>query len=299
MRHALSKLLRRAGKRLLSVSQSLSTDAAKQIEHHHGSFSIQLPPGHRLPEYQRANRLYDRFLPTLARHLEPDALVVDVGANCGDTVAAMFEANPALRFLCVEPDPEFFRFLEANVARIRAASGRASIATHRALIGVEVKSADLEGIGGTLHAVARGDGGGLRSVTLDALLQGVTALPRLIKSDVDGFDYDVIHSAQDALRRCHPLLFFECQIDTTAQKEGFERLLAGLADSGYSNWAAFDNFGNPLLRTGDVQALRQLLDYIWRQTQKQSTRTIYYVDILACHRDDVALVDAALEAFLR
>ncbi len=203
-------------------------------------------------------------------------------------------------FFFIEPDPKFFDYLESNVARIRAASARSYITTCKALIGVEMKSADLEGVGGTKHAVARDDGGGMMSVTLDALLQDADGRqPRLIKSDVDGFDYDVILSAQGALRRCHPLLFFECQIDTQQQKDGFERLIAGLADSGYSDWVAFDNFGNLILRTGEAQIVRQLLDYVWRQTQHKSTRTIYYVDILASCRDDAALVGTALEAYLR
>jgi FkbM family methyltransferase len=300
MRQALSKLLRRIARRLQSWSASLAMNTSLEVEYPFRSFSIRLSPGHLLPEYQRVHPLYDRFLPVLASQLEPGSLVIDVGANCGDTLVGMFEANPGLHYLCVEPHPKFFEYLESNVARIRAAGGRPFVATRQALIGVDMKSADLAGVGGTRHAVARDDGGGMKSVTLDALLEDAQGRqPRLIKSDVDGFDYDVIQSAQGALRRCQPLLFFECQVDTLAQKEGFEGLLANLTDIGYTDWAAFDNFGNLVLRTAEVQVLRQLLDYIWRQTQRQSTRTIYYLDILASRRADAALVDAALSAFLR
>src|SRR5215203_6027449 len=75
-----------------------------------GDVEIDLPGNHPLPRYQRDYPLYDRFLPMLVSRLPDTAQIIDVGANCGDTVAAMYAANPRLRYLAIEPDPAFFKY---------------------------------------------------------------------------------------------------------------------------------------------------------------------------------------------
>jgi hypothetical protein len=61
-----------------------------------------------------------------------------------------------------------------------------------------------------------------------------------------------------------------------------------LTPLGYTCWAAFDNFGELVLETGDVGTLHQLLAYVWRQNSGRSTRTVYYFDLLGfaeCQRE--------------
>ena len=55
----------------------------------HAGYQLCLPKDHLLPHYQREHRLYDRFLPFVARALPAGTAAIDVGANCGDTLAAM------------------------------------------------------------------------------------------------------------------------------------------------------------------------------------------------------------------
>lgn len=62
------------------------------------NFDLQIPIDHRLPLYQSQFANYDRFLPHLAKQLDSNDLVIDIGANVGDTVAAMLLENPNLRF---------------------------------------------------------------------------------------------------------------------------------------------------------------------------------------------------------
>ena len=231
-----------------------------------GEVAITLPAGHPLPAYQAEHPLYDRFLPVLAAHLAAGEVAVDVGANCGDTLAAMHAAQPALHYVCVEADPGFFALLEANAARIAAARPDAQITLIQALVGEAIGTATLAGAAGTRHAVADASPGALAAQRLCDLLgdRGIAA-PRLIKSDVDGFDYDVIQSAGALLAEPLPLLFFECQFADQAQRRGYDDLFARLAANGYADWTLFDNFGNPLLRTDRLGDVAQLLDYVARQ----------------------------------
>lgn len=265
-----------------------------------GPVDIVLPPDHMLPTYLRQHPRYDRFLPHLARHLEPSAGVIDVGANCGDTLAAMAVANPALRYLCIEPDPTFDAYLQRNLQALRGAWPELHVQLARALVGLEVKSAALEGSGGTKHAKPNEGGhpGGIAATTLDALVALHRFSPvRLLKSDVDGFDHDVIASAAELLRRDAPLLFFECHFADAAQRAGYERLVPLLVQQGYRHWTVFDNFGEVLLARAHPEQLPELFEYVDRQQRGRSTRTLYYYDVLAATDRDAALAAQAVQAY--
>jgi FkbM family methyltransferase len=252
-----------------------------------------------LPVYQRQHPRYDRFLPHLAAALGAEAAIIDVGANCGDTLAGMVERNPRATYVCIEPDAGFFAFLQDNIARMTASLGQLSVHTVQSLVGKSVGQVTLAGSGGSRHAVvASGVAAGHASATLDSILAALPPVPvKLLKSDVDGFDFDVIDSAAELLSAQQPILFFETQCDNAAQLSGFTRTIAWLETLGYRHWTAFDNFGTIVLRAGDTGPIVQLLDYVWKQNQGQATRTIYYFDVLACTDADVALVERVLDSY--
>jgi hypothetical protein len=162
-----------------------------------------------------------------------------------------------------------------------------------AMVGKEVTNARLAGSGGTKHAVP--GAGAPPTTTLDEIAsKRKWQRVRLLKSDVDGFDYDVINSAAELIRRDGPLLFFECQYFDDVQRSGFERLLRSLGDAGYTRWTVFDNFGEVMLADTFPAQITQLMSYAWRQNQNRATRTVYYYDILAAGPADASLVDRVL-----
>jgi FkbM family methyltransferase len=271
------------------------------MEYKYRNFSIELTEGHALPFYQRQHRNYDRFLPHLAKYLEPGVTVIDVGANCGDSLAGMFDMNSKLNYVCIEPDDAFFASLEKNVSRIKTVFPNAVIHTVKTLAGKSVTNVSLEGIAGTKHAVIGGkDGSGIKARSVDDIIFSIpNSSVRLFKTDTDGFDYDVIESADKILELQHPMVFFECQYADSFQKAGFERMIAWLKTKNYSHWTLFDNFGGLVLRTVDINDVFQLLDYVWRQNQSLTTRTIYYFDILATSDKDEEFVSKLVADFVR
>jgi len=291
-------------KRLLQHINKSTRTVKVGREYTYTDFSITLPPEHLLCAYQRRHRLYDRFLPHLSKCLEPKSTVIDVGANCGDTLAAMYDANRTLMYICIEADERFYEFLKTNVARIEEVNKSASIYLHKALVGKHITNVVLDGSGGTKHAVIgdgriNNDAGGLVSQTLDYLvsLTNPTNIS-LLKSDVDGFDYDVIDSAESIIRSQSPLIFFECQCDTLDQKTAYQKTIARLQAFGYCDWIVFDNFGEIIFQTHEIEHIGQLLDYVWRQSVCRSTRTIYYFDILAVSGKDAGLVRRVVETYM-
>lgn len=267
-----------------------------KLTHRYKDFFIKLPAYHFLPVYQRIHPKYDRFLPHLVKYFPNESSIVDVGANCGDTLAGMVDKNPKLQYICVEPDQDFYDELQSNIYRIKEAHPNLNVVIKKNLVGKSIKNVSLDGFGGTKHAVV--GMGSLMTKSLDEILGEINPTTvRLLKSDVDGFDYDVIDSARKFIESKHPIIFFECQNNFEYQKKGFEGTIAWLKSIGYIDWVLFDNFGELVLRTDNIENVYQLINYVWPQNNRLATRTIYYFDILACVRDDSKLIDLSLSTY--
>lgn len=281
---------------------------------------ILLPPDHLLPVYRNLYRSYDSFLPILCETFSPTEWIIDIGANCGDTVAAILSKNTVASCLCIEGDGEFFAYLKENVERLRPLRPAAKIIVVEALVGTGAISGTLQGKHGTKSMAATDRAGAPSNVddhdapewlTLEQILSDLTptealrtdlrrsATIRLVKSDVDGYDYDVLQSAHSLLTQEDLLLFFECQYNEDSQRREYIELLARLFELKFHHFAVFDNYGNYLLETGDVAVLTQLLDYVWSQNRGRSARTIYYFDLLAWKSASSGVVSSALTRYQR
>lgn len=261
-----------------------------------GPFVLALPPEHALPRYQAQYSCYDQFLPVLAKVLPAGSRVIDVGANCGDSVAALLSGNAALDIVAIEADPLFSRYLTANLALLQQQCAAARLRACQALVGLQVQQAVLSGGAGTRKALPLA-GGQLQAATLDGLLSQWPAVPvSLLKIDVDGFDYDVLDSAPGLIASEQPLLFFEYQCDNSQQQQGYQHSLQRLAQQGYQHWVIFDNFGQLMLQTDQVAHLLQLQCYL--QAQSPFTRSaVVYFDVLAATAAQYPLLQQAVHTY--
>lgn len=269
------------------------------IEHKYKNFSIFLPSYSEIPKYQELYKKYDRFLSYLVSYINSDETIIDVGANVGDSLAGMIEENENCSYLCIEADEYFFDFLCKNVEIIKNKMNNSKIFLNNSLVGKNITNVSLEGTRGTKHAVIDSNGG-IQSKALDEIVLMYPEIKniRLLKSDVDGFDYDVINSSLEIIKKYKPLIFFECQYDFKWQLNGYLKLFNTLNSLGYDRYVVLDNFGDIMLQTVEIKIIKQLLEYIERQNNKESTRTIYYFDILAIHKDDTLNIDDLISKFL-
>jgi FkbM family methyltransferase len=262
-----------------------------------GKTCIELDYIHLLPDYQSAHPLYDRFLPHFVKYIPSDSLVVDVGANVGDTLAGMVCSNSKLEYVCIEADQNVFVDLQKNVRSLQSQFPSSKIQLTNNFVGKDINNVSLEGQGGTKHAVL--GGGNIQSQKLGQILKniGVKANIALLKTDVDGFDYDVIRSSYDLLSES-PYLYFEADYDNHTQLNGYKSLFSELKEKGYDYFSLFDNFGQFIVTTNDLHQLDELLDYVYRQNLKQGTRTFFYYDILSYPKKKRKNVDALIGDYI-
>jgi len=99
-----------------------------------------------------------------------------------------------------------------------------------------------------------------RVVTLDDYFSDAERLD-LIKTDTDGFDFDVLLGASVVLSRFAPVLYFEFApfLARNVGREG-SHILTFLGNLGYGQFLVFAQAGHLLLRTDDPAEVMKLAD---------------------------------------
>lgn len=178
-----------------------------------GEVALDMRLSHQLPLYFALFPTYDRVLPRIARQMRAARtalVVIDVGANVGDTAALVAEAVPDARFLCVEGSTDYAPFLRANVERLRINAEcveRYCGDDDGLLAGVGAQ--EQEGTGRLMASSVPYTG--VPTQTLDRIVEAHPAFarPDLLKVDTDGYDAKVLRGSRRLLADTRPVLFFE------------------------------------------------------------------------------------------
>lgn len=254
---------------------------------HYGDRTIKLPSDHALGMHMNQFVNYDKFVPFLCTHFSPDDWVVDIGANCGDTIASICTKTPELNYIAVEPHPLYASYLTGNMNALKGLYENVII--RKTMIGQQNNGTLIKNHGTATRAETDSKSANhISQERLDDLITefeinhpGELSRLRLIKIDVDGYDWDVIGSGQSFLSAHKPLVYFECHHSTDDQLEEYKKTFLLMKSWGYSHFFIFDNFGNFFLVESDVHRIYQFLEYVMIQNRGLASRTIYYWDILA------------------
>jgi FkbM family methyltransferase len=270
----------------------------KDQNHSIGNIKIILPGFHQLPRLKAKYPKYDQFLPFLAKEFGDGTIVVDIGANCGDTLTSIAIANPRLRQIVVEPDNDFLRYLYVNINSLQNRYPDLDVSVFPKAILRSNKAFRLVGSKGTKSMIFDPNSEIIPSQTLDELLAEVDPTNvSLIKVDVDGFDYEVLLSGVNSLAKLQEaVIFFEMDVSNLEQINGYLELHSELGKIGFSEWYLFDNFGNYLQKSNSYSQIFSLRKYSLRQ-KKRSQPSIYYFDILVCRPNQVKKVESIIESY--
>lgn len=272
---------------LNKMKGNLEVDIKFQI----GKYRLNIPYNHPLPQYQKSNRLYDRFLPVLVKYFNSNRIIIDVGANVGDTTIAMIQNcnNP---IYSIEPSDFFYRYLQKNIKKL-IPSDRERVKCINEFIGTNDFNGELLHSRGTASVTAVSNSNVINYKSLDSLIEDDTDV-ELIKVDTDGFDYDVLKSSENILFKSEPIIYWENQMFEDFQIQGFNDLYKLLQKIGYNHIYVFDNFGNLIIEESDFETLKQINSYVLSMDKNQSTRTFFYTDILACTERNNSIVKKAI-----
>lgn len=260
-------------------------------------YSIQISYLHKLQDLQRNYPYYDKFLNHFVKYLPNGSIVVDVGANVGDTLLSMVSSNSKLEYLCIEPDDEFYFDLEKNIQILKKQNNKLTIKAVKELVGLEINNVSLSGSNSSKHAEP---GKGLiKSKKLSTIFDELSLKSSrlsLLKTDVDGFDWDVINSSYDLLDSC-PYLYFECFHNNEYQLNNYKKLFQNLKIKGYENFLFFDNFGKKILTVNEIKIVNELLEYTKKSHKQKSANAIVYYDILAYNNNVCNLIEEIINEY--
>lgn len=243
---------------------------------------LAMPLSHALPLYSAAHRHYDTLLTRVGEYLAVDGrrlVCIDVGANVGDTIAAMYRDDA--RFLAIEPSRKYRNYLHANwgsVANVTTVDAVCSSVS-------ATKSLQLVEKSGTATLEQADGPGAIAARTLDDIVDSnrVFAEPTVIKIDTDGHDFEVLVGARKIIGNARPIVLFECDAFGNAQYvEDCLEALARFKSVGYRSFLVYDNLGYLMGRhaLSDLGNFKDLLLY-------QLTSTLRYFDILVMDEPDI------------
>jgi FkbM family methyltransferase len=260
-----------------------------------GRTTLVLPPDHRLDQYQRVWPRIQLALGDLARLIPRKYSgfhAVDIGANVGDTAAVICNESD-VPTLCIEGNPAYWPYLEENARRMGP-----HIVIDRSFIGAVEETKPLAiytDPAGTAKLVPALDGSEIMLRTLDRILRDHPRFisSKLIKIDIDGFDFEVILGAADLLKALQPVLFYEyAPIETeTGARDGIA-CFKMLAEIGYSRFLIWDGFGHYMvhLTAADFDKFVDLTFFL--VSNRRFGPAIYHYDICAFPSGDTDLFEA-------
>lgn len=268
-------------------------------------FNIELSKHHMLPIHQHNYCYYDRVLPAivaLSNRKNSASWVIDIGANVGDTLFSMLKHTTA-NLLCIEPDLDFYKILEKNVATLNEQYKKKVYCLNAFVVSDTSENIKLEKKLGTAHKVKTDSINDHTppSLQLKDIISQYGIAPDsidLIKVDTDGYDWECLISLGPLLQEIDGYIYWENQLDkgSIKQQKGYQQLIDYLKAADYECFFCFDNFGN-YLASGDSEFLLEINNYLDRLNEKKTARTFYYVDVLACKKDKVSQVKEMLQQF--
>jgi len=204
-----------------------------------GDRKIILPPEHPLSMYNSLYKEYDKFLPKIIENIKHNESIIDIGANVGDTLFRLVNINTKPNYYSIEGDEYFFKYLKKNKELLEE-NIQYKVTLINELVGKNLVGNLTETFNPGSRSLVESNEG-TKTKTLDEIIINYKIVNiKLIKVDVDGYDYNVLFSAMNEIKKNKPDLFFEYM---NLNKVDYIELIEELFKIGYSNWTVLNNYG--------------------------------------------------------
>jgi FkbM family methyltransferase len=228
---------------------------------------------------------YDRALPRiceLIQKIDTKLIIIDIGANIGDTAFLITEKVIGASILCIEGDKIFIPFLFDNISSLK--NNNIFIEPKYCVDLLENNKFNIETKNGTAHLSISNDHEIENIDTLDNMVNNnqIFKKTNILKIDTDGFEITVLNGAKEFLQQVHPMIYFEFTPDAyVSNKQDPMDLINLLGSYGYEKALFYDNFGLPMVicKFSHNENIRKLIKEI-------DGKNICYYDILCIHNSD-------------
>lgn len=223
----------------------------------------------------------------------PELILIDVGANVGDTVAITRSAAD-IPVVCIEGDDCCFSLLEQNIKQF------ASVSAYKLFLGEKTETIPViqENLGWntTIIPSQQGNYTNLELISLDDFLQSHSDVAnyKVLKIDTEGFDTKIIRGGLNYIKAVKPIIYFEYNRDnmTKIGEDGISTLFL-LEQIGYNSALFYEAAGRFVLSTSLINKnlIRQLHNYA-----DGYNSSIYYFDVCIFHEQDDDIAASFIES---
>lgn len=230
-------------------------------------------------------------LTTLVHEKYPQAGVIDIGANVGDT-ACIIKTAADVPLLCVEGDEISFKFLQKNIAQMPNTTAHKLFLAEK----TDTISGSLACVGWNT-TILPGSEKSDKAIKVVQFDEFITTQPgwenyKLLKIDTEGFDCPILRGSTQFIRQVLPVIFFEYNLKSMQLigETGLDTLFM-LGELGYSHIAFHDSGGRFIGSTklADRETVKDWHDYASGKNSQ-----IYYMDITVFHERDADLAEKYL-----
>lgn len=256
---------------------------------------------------------FNRTLGRLAKVLQPkypDLAILDIGANCAQSVAEVYAQQP-VPMLSVECGMQNYALCHYNTKRIHPQNEAV-----QALVGPEGlhgavrywKSFELENAAKPewIYAtpVGASDEGAVPTVALTTIVKTHPrfANSKLVKIDAEGWDWQIIIDSASFWQQTKPIIFFEHNFEYVKDRQAAHTLslqaIKTLLNSGYNHFLVYEVHGK-IMQTINHEHLQRMHELnLHLYLHKQELGPWPYLDICAIHDEDIDLIPAIYQSGL-
>jgi FkbM family methyltransferase len=243
-------------------------------------------------------------------------LIIDIGANIGDTSIAIFAKNDTSHIVGVEPDLSFYNECISNITKNKLENRfygvNKFISSEKGAFSIKIS--ENKSTGYKVENTNLTDNKEINTITFEELITEIPVSKKnsfdLLKIDTDGYDWDILLSFADYAKKSIFLprfIFFEMQTflnNNEKEPKGrdeilkkYEKSILEIYDLGYTNFCLFDNFGTFVKKTNSPSEIFELNNYIKRSQIDNHHTTIFFFDVLVYNDTEKTQVDLFLNEF--
>lgn len=226
----------------------------------------------------------------------PSSVILDVGANVGDSAAIIRSQGVRNTIVAVEGAAEFYQVLARNAQLL------GSIVPVLSFVGAVPRTAMaklvvLAGGNAVVHERSGAEAACERRIefiTLDQVVErhAPGARVKLVKTDIEGYDLPVLNGSLDFIATHRPVVYLELHVssgDEQSRGASWRDLWSNLRRLGYTKalyWYNSNDFLCMLDLNRDESVIQDIHDYFRNRSGR------LYLDVCLLHGEDAALAEA-------